>query len=317
MVPSAFVVLERSSADAERQARPQCAAGTGVTLTPVFGVARATPQEEILCALFAEVLGVEAGRHRRQLLRAGRRQHHVDPAGEPGAQGWAGDHAASGVRASDRRGLGCRCQSGCGDSRLRRDRHRHWRTAGDADHALACWSVAGRSTVPPGDAAAGAGRAAGGSSVGALQACSIITMHCGCVQRLEMARSGAWRLRRRCGAGAKTCLRSVDICGLDEEARCACIMPSRPGGRARLSPASGVMVQAVWFDAGSNAAGRLLLTSIIWRSTGCRGASWCRILAAAWEAIARGRGACAGAARHLVAALGAAACGAGAGGGLR
>ena len=33
--------------------------------------------------------GGGAGRPRRRLLRARRRQHHVDPAGEPGAQGWA------------------------------------------------------------------------------------------------------------------------------------------------------------------------------------------------------------------------------------
>ena len=39
--------------------------------------------------------GGRAGRDRRQLLCAWRRQHHVDPAGEPGAAGGAVDHAAA------------------------------------------------------------------------------------------------------------------------------------------------------------------------------------------------------------------------------
>ena len=93
------------AADPEREARPQGAAGAGARRR--CGAARAAH-----AAGGAAVrpvcggAGARAGRDRRQLLCAGRRQHHVDPAGEPGAPGRAGDHAAGGVPASDRGGAG-------------------------------------------------------------------------------------------------------------------------------------------------------------------------------------------------------------------
>ena len=67
-------------------------------------------------------------------------------------------------------------------------------------------------------------------------------------------------------------------------------LPNRPKvSERRLSPAAGVMVQAVWFDAGMHEPGRLLLTI---HHLAVDGVSW-RILvpdlAAAWEAIASGR----------------------------
>ena len=53
--------------------------------------------------------------------------------------------------------------------------------------------------------------------------------------------------------------------------------------------------------------------STIWRWTGCRGASWCRTWRRPGRRLRAGRDAVAAAARHLVPALGAAACGARAG----
>ena len=87
---------------------------------------------------------------------------------------------------------------------------------------------------------------------------------------------------------AGDCLRRIDIRGLDDAGLRACIAEAAPAAERRLAPAAGVMVAAVWFDAGAQAPGRLLLTI---HHLAVDGVSW-RILvpelAAAWEAIAQG-----------------------------
>ena len=97
---------------------------------------------------------------------------------------------------------------------------------------------------------------------------------------LEMAPPGAVQ--------AAGCLRRVDVAGLDEAALRAAISEQALAAELRLAPAAGRMVQAVWFDAGEQRTGRLLLTI---HHLAVDGVSW-RILvpdlAAAWAAIARG-----------------------------
>ena len=88
---------------------------------------------------------------------------------------------------------------------------------------------------------------------------------------------------------AAGCVRRVDVSGLDEGGRLACMVEQAEAAQARLEPEAGLMLQAVWFDAGPEQAGRLLLTI---HHLAVDGVSW-RILvpelAAAFEAIAAGR----------------------------
>jgi non-ribosomal peptide synthase protein (TIGR01720 family) len=84
-------------------------------------------------------------------------------------------------------------------------------------------------------------------------------------------------------------MRRVDIGGLGEGARRDCIRGESDDVKGRLDPEGGVMVQAVWFDAGEKEPGGLLLAV---HHLVVDGVSW-RILTAdlkvAWEAIAAKR----------------------------
>ncbi|MFJ4095287.1 amino acid adenylation domain-containing protein [Kitasatospora sp. NPDC089913] len=77
--------------------------------------------------------------------------------------------------------------------------------------------------------------------------------------------------------------------GADDEAFDAALRAELPLSRARLEPAAGTMLDAVWFDAGPDRAGRLLLSI---HHLAVDGVSW-RILLEdlrlAWEALEAGR----------------------------
>ena len=88
---------------------------------------------------------------------------------------------------------------------------------------------------------------------------------------------------------ASACVRRVKVSALDEPMGRACMNEQAQAAQARLEPEAGVMLQAVWFDAGPQQAGRLLLTI---HHLAVDGVSW-RILVpdlgSAFEAIAAGR----------------------------
>ena len=70
--------------------------------------------------------------------------------------------------------------------------------------------------------------------------------------RLEVAPAGA--------VAAGSCLRRIDVGAVDGAGLRERLAEEAQAAEGRLSPSAGVMVQAVWFDAGAERAGRLLLT---------------------------------------------------------
>ncbi|HLJ91509.1 MAG TPA: amino acid adenylation domain-containing protein [Candidatus Angelobacter sp.] len=88
---------------------------------------------------------------------------------------------------------------------------------------------------------------------------------------------------------ADSCLRVVDVLGLEEGMRRRRIAEETDAAAGRLSAEEGRMLQAVWFQAGVGAPGQLLLTV---HHLSVDGVSW-RILVpdltAAWTAIAAGK----------------------------
>src|SRR5437660_3644400 len=249
MVPSAFVLLERlpltPNGKLDRRALP------APDLTPATVRAPRTPQEELLCGLFAEVLGVERVGIDDNFFALG------------------GDSIVSIQLVSRARKAGLVITP--------RAVFQHQTVAGLA-------SVATRlgETVPPvADVATGALvptpimrwllerggpierfnqamllQVPAGLQEDHLRSAlqTVLDHHDALRLRLDVsAGSGEWKLEVRPPGAvlSAACLRRVDIRGLDAGAREGCISAHAQAAQSRLAATAGVLLQAVWFDAGA------------------------------------------------------------------
>ena len=287
MVPSAFVVLERlpltPNGKLDRRALP------APDLTPVVRRGPRTPQEEILCALFAEVLGLQRVGIDDNFFALG------------------GDSIVSIQLVSRARQAGLLITP--------RAVFQHPTVVALAAAAKLLEQTA--STLP--DIATGALSPTPimrwlmerGDPIDRFNQAMLLRLPAGLQEdhliaalqavldhhdalRLRVvaaAEHGEWNLEIVPPGAvlASSCLRRVDIGGVDAAALRACIAEQARRAESGLAPGSGVMLQAVWFDAGARRAGLLLLTI---HHLSVDGVSW-RILVpdltAAWQAIASGR----------------------------
>nr|WP_231627013.1 non-ribosomal peptide synthetase [Streptomyces apocyni] len=291
MVPSAFVVLDalpltpNGKLDRAALPLPDVAAGSG-------GRAPRTAREEVLSALFAELLGLDSvsvdasffelggdsilsiqlvSRARRAGLVISPREVFQHRTVE--ALAAAAGTLTESVREAPDAGIGT----------LPPTPIVHWlRERGGSPDGFH------QSTLVQVPAALGAAHL-----TAALQA--VLDRHDALRLRLtsapdEEGGTGRWELETA-PVGAVTaadCLLRVDASGLDEDGLRALVAEQYTAAVGRLSPSAGAMVRVVWFDAGDRAPGRLLL---VLHHLVVDGVSWRIVLpdlAAAWQSAAEG-----------------------------
>jgi non-ribosomal peptide synthase protein (TIGR01720 family) len=288
MVPAAIVELEAlpltTNGKLDRRALPEAE-----SISTIVWRAPRTPEEEILCTLFAEVLGVE---------RVGIDDNFFE---------LGGDSILSIQLVSRARQAGLLI--------MPRDVFQHRRV--EALAAVARAEDRPRASEP--EAGAGAlpttpimrwleergdsigrfsqsmllqvpGRLGREALESALQA--VLDHHDALrLQLMPRPETGEWSLEIAPPGviKAEDCTRRIDVAGLDQDERQARITSEAAAARGRLDPAAGVMIQVVWFDAGLEQSGRLLL---VIHHLAIDGVSW-RILIPdlkqAWEAVVAGR----------------------------
>ena len=291
MVPGAIVVLEALPLSANGKLDRKGLPAPDFAMAKGRGRAPSTPREEILCALFAEVLGIsgvgvegnffELGGDSIssiQLVAKARQAGLIitprDVFAHQSVEALAA--VASVVQATD---AAPGADSG-GVGRLPLSPIMHWLLGRGG--SIRRFSQSMLLEVPA--------RLTEEQLVGVFQA--LMDHHDALRLRLVGASESAeWSLEIPEPGTMKAagCVRRVEVSGLDEGGRRACMVEQAEGAQARLEPEAGVMVQAVWFDAGREQAGRLLVTI---HHLAVDGVSW-RILvpelAGVFEAIAAGR----------------------------
>ncbi|MEV4921456.1 non-ribosomal peptide synthetase [Streptomyces roseoverticillatus] len=259
MIPAVFVLLDElpllPNGKLDRAALPTPAAGT----TPVTRAPR-TPWEELLCGLFAQVLGLpEVGAEDNffelggdsimsiQLVSKARAAdlvislrdvfQHKTPAALALAA-TAGGESELGSEAPD---------AGIGRLPMTPIMHRLRERGGSPDqfHQSVLLNVPG-----------GLGMA---RLTAVLQ--TALDHHDTLRMRVVRCPGSEWQLEiaPRGTVTAGSCIRHVDIAGLEDAALRAAIAAESAAAVRRLAPGDGVMVQVVWLDAGTARPGRLLL----------------------------------------------------------
>ncbi|MGE0126450.1 MAG: condensation domain-containing protein, partial [Vicinamibacterales bacterium] len=286
MVPSAFVMLPRlpltPNGKLDRRALPAPVIATNVIRPP------RTPQEELLCALFAETLGVgEVGIDDNFFALGGdsimsiqlvSRARRAGLAITPRAVFQHQTAASLAAVAAATQEPTAEAISDVAVGELPATPIMRW--LAERGGPIGRFSQAMLLTVP---AALGIEHLAA-----ALQ--SVLDHHDVLRLRLDTPAQD-WRLSviPRGSVPARDCIYRADIAGLDPAERQALIAKEASLAAGRLAPLAGMMLQAVWFDAGRRASGRLLL---VIHHLAVDGVSW-RILLpdleAAWTAAVQGK----------------------------
>ena len=286
MVPSAIVVMGSlpltANGKLDRRALP------APDLTPKVVRAPRTPQEEVLCGLYAEVLGVErvgiddnffalggdSIMSIQLVSRARKAGLEITPRAVFQHQTVEALAASARVIAAPALALADIAVGRVEPTPIMHWLRQHGGPIGSFHQAMLL-------SVPSGMRQA--------DLLGAVQA--VLDHHDALRLRLDVLADGAWRLEvAPCGSlQAADCVRRIDVSGLDVDGLRRSIGEASAEAAARLSPGDGRLVEVVWFDAGAKAAGRLLLSI---HHLAVDGVSW-RILvpdlAASWAALATGR----------------------------